>query len=127
MGLVIFYSFAFYPLLFKYAKKSESVEVLEISKFSIKSFWLEMSFKCLRSFLQATIHGFFINNGQGCLIGLGLIDLTFLVLIILMRNQFTYKITRGLIFSYFLAFLCFDVTLLAYSFENKDSTTITQS
>lgn len=112
------YVFLFYPLMFRYGKKSSREKISDFSFKHIKTCWLEMGLKCLRSFFQALIHGLFINRNIIQLFGLTVLDIAFICFVILLRKRFVYKINFAFILIFFICFASFDMTLLVFTVSN---------
>lgn len=92
--------------------------MLDVSEFAYRSFWLEIIFKCVRSFFQAFIHGIFTNRSTACLLMLMLLDIMLVGYVVGFYRSFKYKTIFFLVILYFLAFFCVDLTLLTYVLDN---------
>lgn len=114
------YAFLFYPLMYRYGSKVSWEKVSDLGLKHIRTCWLEMGLKCLRNFFQAFIHGLFINRNILQLFGLAFLDIAFICFVITFRKKFIYYFNYVLALLFFISFMAFDFTLLAYTIKYSE-------
>lgn len=117
LGFMMGYAFLFYPFMFRYGSKVSKEKVSDFSFKHVRTCWLEMGLKCLRSFFQALIHGLFINRNILQLFGLAFLDIAFICFVVTFRKNFIYYINYVLILLFFMFFTAFDLTLLVFTID----------
>ena len=88
--LTLFYSVAFYPLIYNMQKKSAET-LLCHSKNGFKSYFMESFCYLLRCFVRGSIQGIGILSYQNQLIALIVSDVFFLLMVILFKDEFIHK------------------------------------
>ena len=121
LAFFFLYALAFYMLIFKYEKRRNSSELLEIKKYTIQAYAVHASFNCVRGFFQGLIHATFTINNDFQIALLISIDLLFLFLVCKFRKHFNNRIHFILTLVYCATFLFFNVLLGIYIFDPVNS------
>lgn len=115
-----FNTLTFYLLVYAYEEETKSEKILEVSTFMFRNFILEMSWKILRSLFQGAVHGMLIARNILQLLSLVVLDLMIVILSIKYSKSFKSNVIFILMTSYFFLFLCFDITLIIYTYDDSN-------
>ena len=117
LALAFTFTFSFYFIVFRFQKPELSKQVLQISKFSMQSYCMQMGLQCIRSFLQGFTHAALTRNHQLQVIGLLFIDILTLIFAFQFRSYFNNKLTYYLIFCYSVFFVVWEIFICLYAFD----------
>ena len=117
LSVLLCYTFCFYFLIFRYENPTQSRQILQMGRFSIQSYGMQMGIQCIRGFTQGLIHGCFIRNQQFQVASLIIVDIITLVFVLMYYRYFKHKLTFAFTLIYSLFFLLFNVFLTLYSFS----------
>ena len=117
LAFFFLYALAFYMLIFKYEKRRNSSELLEIKKYTIQAYAVHASFNCVRGFFQGFIHATFTINNDYQIVLLITIDLLFIFFVCKFRKHFNNRIHFILTLVYCIVFLIFNLLLVIYVFD----------
>ena len=109
--ILIIYSTTFYVLMKRYCKNS-SEAILCIGKNTFKGFFLEMIAFNLMRCIRSSIHCLFLSSHSDQIVALLALDTAFIIILVLLRKNFIYKVVFGLYFAYLCCLFALDLFIL---------------
>jgi hypothetical protein len=109
------YATMYYPLLFAFEKKSASETILNLSNYSLKSYFFESSCFLLRTFTRGVLQSVILQNYKLQIISLCCSDAAFSILTFIFRKKFIHPSVFICSFLYNCSFFALDAALSLHS------------